>query len=90
MKTAQRSKWEKIRSKGRKHFLFYRGVIGWGIPTAIIFTFFTELLENDHSITFDYSFYMSLLKTLIILPVCGYFWGLWVWKWTEKNYKKSI
>ncbi|MFD1772471.1 hypothetical protein [Paenibacillus rhizophilus] len=90
MRASQKSKWERTRSKGKKHFLIYNGVIGWGIPTAIIFTFLTEFLENNYSSTFDTSFIMTLLKTLIIFPVCGYFWGLWVWKWTEKIYKKSL
>lgn len=86
MNSAQRSKWERTRSKGRKHFLIYNGVLGWGIPTAVIFIVLGVLLKNDYSGLLTSSFLKSVLTSLILFTACGYFWGAWVWKSNEKNY----
>ncbi len=89
MKETQRNKWERTRVKGKKNYIFYNGIIGWGIPTAILFTFISSYLENS-SIILNQAFFKSLLSSIVIFSIGGIFFGLWTWHWTERIYKNSI
>jgi hypothetical protein len=89
VKETQKNHWEKTRAKGKKRFLIINGIFGWGIPTAILFTFITSFFDHHYSIIFDKDFIKTLVTSIIIFPASGLFWGLWVWGWTEKSYKKS-
>ncbi|WP_410511501.1 hypothetical protein PaeBR_15610 [Paenibacillus sp. BR2-3] len=88
MKEAQRNKWEKTRTKGKKRFLIINGIVGWGISTALLFTLISSFFDHQYTIIFDKDFIMDLVTSLIIFPVGGLFWGLWVWSWMEKLYMK--
>jgi hypothetical protein len=74
------TQWEQVRSKGRDHFIWYRGVLGWGVPFAI-----TMIVWQWYRKGWD-ELYFSGLFYLIFGPVGGYFWGAWMWKWLEKKY----
>ncbi|MBD0380182.1 hypothetical protein [Paenibacillus sedimenti] len=89
MKEKQRSKWEKLRAKGKKNFIIFNGVIGWGVPTAILFTFLMSFMEN-YSIRFNQDFFELLIISIVLFPIGGILFGLWVWGWTEKLYRKHI
>jgi hypothetical protein len=89
MKETQRNKWESTRAKGKKNFVIFTGIIGWGIPTAILVTVISSLFEN-RTIILNQEFFRSLLSHIIITPICGILFGLWMWHWMEWTYKKSI
>ncbi|MDY6977129.1 MAG: hypothetical protein SVW51_13060 [Pseudomonadota bacterium] len=38
-------KWAKTREKGKQRFVLANGVLGWGLPTAILWVFLMEFLE---------------------------------------------
>ncbi|QWU15322.1 hypothetical protein SAMN04487895_10814 [Paenibacillus sophorae] len=89
MNQKQRMKWEQLRSKGKKNFIIYKGILGWGIPTAILFTLFMSFMEN-YSLIFDKSFVEFFIIAIILFPAGGIVFGLWVWNWTERIYMRNI
>lgn len=89
MKEKDKKYWEKIRGKGKKHFILYRGMIGWGITTGILFSIInTIMIEGIKGVTIG-DIIGKLIISIIAFPIGGYFWGLWVWNIQEKKYKKS-
>ena len=76
--------WEKIRSKGKQHFIWIKGVLSWGILTAILWFIIMEII-----MPFENKF-IGLLLALFLFPIGGYFWGLWVWKIAEKKYIEAV
>lgn len=88
MKEAQKNKWQKTRAKGKRNYIIFNGVIGWGIPTGVLFTLFTSLV-NDKSITFDQDFFRTMITSIVLFPIGGIFFGLWTWNWMERLYKKN-
>jgi len=72
---------QQIIEQGIFRFILLRGVIGWGIPTAIIFQFIMFAMEDKPLLE-------GLVSSLIIFPVVGIFFGLFQWqKLKEKTYK---
>lgn len=88
MKDRQREKWEKLRAKGKKKFVIYNGILGWGVPTAILFSLAMTFLDS-YSVQIDKEFFKLLIISIILFPFGGIFWGLWVWAWSEKLYKAN-
>jgi hypothetical protein len=39
MSTRQIERLEKIQAKGRKHYIFYTGILGWGMSVFLLTTF---------------------------------------------------
>lgn len=85
MKEKDKKYWKKIREKGKRHFILYRGIIGWGIPTGILYTIMIKGLKG---VTIG-DILGKLIISIIVFPIGGYFWGLWVWNIQEKKYKKT-
>ncbi len=64
---------QQIIEQGMLKFILFRGVIGWGIPTAIIFQFIMFFIENKPLLE-------GLISSLIIFPIVGIFFGLFQWQ----------
>jgi hypothetical protein len=88
MKETQKIRWEKTKARGKKKYIIYNGILGWGIPTAILFTLITTLMDNK-SITFNQELYKSFLISLITFSVGGILFGFWTWHWIERLYRKN-
>lgn len=73
---ANRSKLAKL---GRNRFVLLVGVLGWGVPTAILFVVLQCLQEGWDS------FLVQLVIALIIFPLGGLAWGLLMWKMMERR-----
>ncbi|MDQ6422202.1 hypothetical protein RB620_22490 [Paenibacillus sp. LHD-117] len=88
MKENQKNKWAKIRAKGKRNYIIVNGILGWGIPTAILFTLLTSYLDND-AIIFNKELMNSLFTSLIIFSIVGIPFGFWTWNWMERIYNKN-
>ncbi len=44
MRAENTEKWQHIRSKGTLRFVVFRGVLGWGLGTATLFTLIQWLM----------------------------------------------
>ena len=77
--------WEKKRLKGKLSFVFYDGVVLWGLKMAIFYTVLEKVFFNSHE-TWAY----QLLYSLLTFPVCGFFFGIFIWNIRERSYQKSL
>jgi hypothetical protein len=85
MNESRRKKWEKTRAKGKKKYIIYNGVVGWGITTALLVVLINIFINNDSSQT---NFY-NLVLPFVFFPIGGIFWGAWTWNWAEKQYNNK-
>jgi hypothetical protein len=77
-------KWRQVRARGRRRFVWVNGVVGWGIPTAILWSIWMGYsIGWNRTVSF-------LISALIFFPIGGYFWGAWMWYWMERSYKKAF
>lgn len=84
MRRSPKLKWELIRTRGKLRYIFVNGLLGWGVPTAILFTIMTSLFETK-SLSFNQEIVKTFIISIIIFPIGGVFWGLWTWSWIVKK-----
>src|SRR5437660_1769027 len=70
------AKWERTRRKGRHHFTWVYGVLGWGAS----FGLFSKNPER-----WSIPFCMLPLELL-----GGYIWGAAMWRWGEWKYEETV
>jgi hypothetical protein len=76
-------KWAKFSKLGRKRFVLYFGVLGWGLPTAILFT-----LLQTYELGWD-GFLVRLIVAAVFFPIGGVAVGHCMWKWLERKRAKT-
>ena len=76
-------KWAKTREKGKQRFVLVNGVLGWGIPTAILWVILMEFIEPLENI------WVRPIIALIIFPIAGIAFGHLTWNRSEKTYEKA-
>lgn len=84
MNEKQIQQWEILRKQGKIIFVVKKGVIQWGVLTALLFSVLMQFVQPREPIWF------RLLLSLIIFPFGGIFYGLWVWANVEKKYQKFL
>jgi hypothetical protein len=77
------AKWEKTRSKGKSHFVWLYGVMGWGL-WMFVFTAVWNYFRHPDSLS------QRLIINAIMWPIMGYCWGAVMWGISEKTYKKYV
>ena len=77
------SRWEKVREKGRKNYIWRVGVIGWGLSTGVIWATAMPLINRGSA------FLAYFIPGMIIFPICGYGWGYFMWKYMDKKYQQA-
>src|SRR5579862_2615976 len=82
---------DRIVKNGRSHFIFYRGVLGFGIPSCAGFLFL-EWRDFVHSGWIKPStgqVIFAVISNLALWLASGYVWGIVMWKWfTSRSAKK--
>lgn len=75
--------WAKAKELGRAPYIVHYGVVGWGVPVAVVYS----LLE---AVTDGWSAFVPTLGvSLILFPVVGFFVGLFAWKQMERDYSHA-
>jgi len=82
MKEKQINKWGKTRQMGKKKFVFYYGVLFWGLLTGLLFPVIGLILFNK-SLSLE-----RFIFSLIVFPLGGILFGLTMWHSSEKKYQK--
>jgi len=82
MNKTQLERLERQLSKGKPHFILVWGVIFWGIPVAIVSKLGLHFLGKR-------LFFDGLISWLIIFAISGVFYGMWLWSFQNKKYKKA-
>jgi hypothetical protein len=62
--------------KGKWHFIFWCGVIGFGLTTAILFQITVLFIDSSSAL----SSLNGLIISLVIFPIGGIFWGASMWQ----------
>lgn len=76
------NKLKRLIDKGKWHYICVYGVLGWGVSTAILFS----LLQVFSG---EAAFVDAILLSLIMFPIGGFFWGLYIWSYLVKQYAKT-
>ena len=80
-------KWETVRRRGRRRFIFRRGVLGWGVSSWIVFTILRDTF-GFHAVL-DTGAVAGAFIGLLMFLAGGYFWGAAVWWFMEHMYGGS-
>ncbi len=90
MTPKQLKRWELIRKRGKRHFVLYRGILGWGLWMFIVMTIFGHLNQVDFQLSFLETISIPMVITnLIVWTIAGYVFGQWTWSASEKTYLKN-
>ncbi|HLV49163.1 MAG TPA: hypothetical protein VKY35_08895 [Aliidiomarina sp.] len=81
MSQRQEEKLKKIIKKGKWSYVLKYGVIGWGLLTAIAFSGVLHFIGST-------PFSETIVFSLIVFPIGGIFWGLFMWFYLSREYKK--
>ncbi len=82
MSHSDTEKWAKLSKLGRSQYVLRVGVLGWGVPTAMLFS-----LIEGYRLGWD-QFVFQLVPALVIFPVAGIFFGRAMWRMLEKKRAK--
>ncbi len=77
----RRERMKRIVAKGRGHYVVVWGMIGWGVPTALLFTWGMSAWQGM-------SFLGLLPLSLTLFPIGGYLWGAIMWRFIEAQVKQ--
>lgn len=72
-----------IQARGRRHYIFYRGVLGWGLPVFVLTTLWSWHDSHGWHVPRPASTHLEIERLavrLIIWSVAGYFFGATMWK----------
>lgn len=74
-------RWERIKQGGIWHFVFLRGVLGWGLTMGIIGIIFEHVSRKEEA--FPWYFILGLFL------VGGFVWGLATWFVSMRIYSRA-
>ena len=78
MNQGQYQNWSKLRKNGAKHFIWFRGVLAWGLLTAILWSGLMSVLYPVGNNL------QRFFIAMVLLPIKNLFLGVWVWRTNEK------
>ena len=85
---AQRERWQRWRTRGKKSFVLRVGVLGWGGFMLVVIT--PSDLHRDAASPHGVIYYaLDIAVNLVIWPVAGYFGGLAMWRVFQKKFSES-
>ena len=76
------ARWQKIREQGPLRFIVYRGMLGWGLPTAVLWCGLMTVFT-------DRPFLPLLTAALIGFPIGGLIWGGAMWFIAERQVRTT-
>lgn len=88
--------WERIRTRGRKHFIPHFGLRKYALPLGAalwlgLLVAVPVFLAGPDAPNFGYigsrPFWLSLLASLILWPLAGYLWGSVEWRRRNRRYE---
>ncbi|MGH6814307.1 MAG: hypothetical protein ACREC6_01235 [Hyphomicrobiaceae bacterium] len=82
-KTERSKRWEATRQQGRRRFILVYGVLGWGVPTGILFSLASWFFDPNLNVM------VAAPLAMIVFPIGGILWGRWMWHVGERAYLAS-
>jgi hypothetical protein len=81
MTEAQRERWERVRRQGKLRFIFFRGILGYGVFMIIFGAYADKFI--DHKVLAIHP-----VRSLFLISV-GWFVGLWGWNDGENRFHRA-
>jgi len=81
-------RWERRRAMGRRAFVWRHGVLGWGLPAALLTIAYAFIKEQGFSWSADaasYKLRAGIVITLVLFPVLGHMFGGRLWDARERQ-----
>ena len=82
--------WEQRRAGGRASFIWRYGVLGWGLPAALITVAYAVI--NEHGLAWEGPFTTKLrvgiALAVIVFPAIGHLMGRRIWASGEARYQR--
>ena len=77
------ARWEQIRERGPLRFILLRGVLGWGVTTAVLWCALMALFtEKD---------WVQLMTVALVgFPAGGVVWGTVMWFVGERKFARTL
>lgn len=83
MTQKQIESWAKVRQAGKRQFILFRGVLGWGVFTAVMWSVVVSMLDQAR--------FVDLFPGAIVLfPLVGLIWGVTNWSSSERSYSEYV
>ena len=81
----QRREWQAIQARGRRSFVWRSGVLGYGGFMFMVMTVI-GLVGNSRILHRWTDFAVAIGINLVIWPLAGYFFGLFMWNRLQKRF----
>jgi phosphate/sulfate permease len=77
--------WKRMKSIGKKKYIWFNGIIKWGLPMAISMTIVLQMLDDGISLysLSNQNFMRRLIINLIVFPLGGYVTATILWRKLE-------
>ncbi len=87
-------RWEERRSAGRSSFIWRYGVLGWGLPAALMTIAYGVVKENGlawHAVEQPFSFKLraGIALAVVMFPAIGHLLGRRLWEAGEERYRSQ-
>lgn len=82
--------WEQRRAGGRASFVWRYGVLGWGLPAALITVAYAVIKEHGFAISgpFTTKLRIGIALCMVVFPALGHLFGRRMWESGEERYKR--
>jgi hypothetical protein len=78
-------RWERERERGPFVWILHNGVMAWGASMFLMMTLFRAWFYGKEMISRD-----ELMGTAGIWLISGALYGLALWLWSERSYKRAV
>lgn len=85
-----RRRWEEQRAHGRTAFIWRNGVLGWGLPAAVL-TALYKLIQDQGLVLSPIltpTLRNALVLIVVVFPVLGWLFGGWLWERGEERHAR--
>lgn len=84
----QLARWARLRDGGRSAFLWRNGVVGWGLPAAVVTALYkvVEVQGLAWPPTLSDELRPALVLIALVFPALGYLFGGWLWAQGEARF----
>jgi hypothetical protein len=83
MSQKQLENWARIRQRGRTRYVWFNGVLCWGLSTGVLWAVTMAAVQGWQRLP------LLLAIALIGFPLGGYFVGRCTWKLTEARFQQA-
>ncbi len=86
------ARWERNRARGRATFVWRQGVVGWGLPAALLAIGYKFVQEHGFVWSTEISpgLRTGIALAIVVFPFCGYLLGGRLWEVGEANYERML